>query len=114
MSMDNRQAALLVAMGLAGVGVLADYLLKLASNQPESVRSHWFWLGLVVYAAMAGGWVYVMRHLSFAQIGVVYSVSTVLLLTLVGTLVLKEPLRSHEMLGAAMAVGSLLLLARFG
>lgn len=112
--MDNRHTALLVAMFLAGVGVLADYLLKLASNQAHSMQSKWFWLGLVVYAGMAGGWVYVMRHLSFAQIGVVYSVSTVLLLTLVGTLVLKEPLRGHEVLGAGMAVGSLLLLARFG
>jgi small multidrug resistance pump len=112
--MDSRQAALLVAMSLAGVGVLADYLLKLASNQAHSIQSKWFWLGLIVYAGMAGGWVYVMRHLSFAQIGVVYSVSTVLLLTLVGTLVLEEPLRGREVLGAGMAVGSLLLLARFG
>jgi len=112
--MTPRQQALLVAILLAGVGVFADYLLKLASDQQESVQSKWFWSGLLVYAAMAGGWVYVMRHLSFAQIGVVYSVSTVLLLTLVGVVVLREPLRGHEVLGAAMAVGSLLLLARFG
>lgn len=112
--MEARHAALLVAIGLSAVGVLADYLLKLASNQAHSVGSKWFWLGLIVYAGMACGWVYVMRHLSFAQIGVVYSVSTVLMLTLVGVLVLKEPLRGHEVVGAGMAVGSLLLLARFG
>jgi drug/metabolite transporter (DMT)-like permease len=109
-----RQTAVLVAMLLSGVGVLADYLLKLASDRPQSVQSGWFWSGLLVYAGMAGGWVYVMRHLSFAQIGVVYSVSTVLLLTLVGTLVLHEPLRGREVLGAALAISSLLLLARFG
>jgi undecaprenyl phosphate-alpha-L-ara4N flippase subunit ArnF len=111
--MSDRHAALLIAAFLAGVGVFADYLLKLASSQPHSVQSRWFWSGLLVYAAMAGGWVYVMRHLSFAEIGVVYSVATVLLLTLVGTLVLGEPLRSHEVLGAGMAIGSLFLLARF-
>ena len=111
--MSARQQALLVAFVLAAVGVLADYFLKLASERTNSAQSKWFWLGLGVYALMAGGWVYVMRHLSFAQIGIVYSVSTVLLLTLVGTLVLKETLRMYEMLGAAMAVGSLLLLARF-
>ena len=94
--------------------MLADYFLKLASDQAQSAQSKWFWLGLIVYASMAGGWVYVMRHLSFAEIGIVYSVSTVLLLTLVGTLVLKETLRGHEVLGVAMAVGSVLLLARFG
>ena len=94
--------------------MLADYLLKRASNQAAERSVSLVLVGLFVYAGMAGGWVYVMRHLSFAQIGVVYSVSTVLLLTLVGTLVLKEPLRGHEVVGAAMAVGSLLLLARFG
>lgn len=111
--MSARHLALLVAVALAAVGVLADYFLKLASNQASSVHSRWFWLGLSVYALMAGGWVYVMRHLSFSEIGIVYSVATILLLTLVGTLVLKETLHGYEVLGAAMAVGSLLLLARF-
>jgi drug/metabolite transporter (DMT)-like permease len=107
------RTALLVAVALAGLGVFADYLLKLASDEAQSVRSHWFWAGLLVYAGMAAGWVYVMRHRSFAEIGVVYSVSTVLLLTLVGVAVLGEPLRRHEVLGAGMAIGSLFLLARF-
>jgi drug/metabolite transporter (DMT)-like permease len=111
--MSTRHIALLVAVGLAAVGVLADYFLKLASNQTVSVRSPWFWTGLGVYAAMAGGWVYVMRHLSFTEIGIVYSVATILLLTLVGTLVLGEGLRAHEVLGVVMAVGSLALLTRF-
>jgi small multidrug resistance pump len=111
--MTPRQTALLVAVGLAAIGVLADYFLKLASDQTASARSAWFWIGLAVYAGMAGGWVYVMRHLSFTEIGIVYSVSTILLLTLVGTLVLKEGLHTHEVLGVAMAFGSLILLARF-
>jgi drug/metabolite transporter (DMT)-like permease len=109
-----KHLALLVAIGLAGAGVLADYFLKLASERQSSVEAGWFWLGLGVYAAMAGGWVYVMRHLSFAEIGIVYSVTTVLLLTAVGVVVLRETLHGYEVLGAAMAVGSLLLLARFG
>lgn len=112
--MSAHRTALLVAIGLAALGVFADYLLKLASEHSQSVRTHWFWAGLFVYAGMAAGWVYVMRHLSFAEIGVVYSVATVLLLTLVGTAVLGEPLRRHEVLGAGMAIGSLFLLARFG
>jgi len=111
--MSTRHTALLVAIGLATLGLLADYFLKLASNHTVSVQSRWFWLGLIVYALMAGGWVYVMRHLSFSEIGIVYSVATILLLTLVGTLVLKETLHGYEFLGAAMAVGSLVLLARF-
>lgn len=112
--MSAKLLALLVAAGLAGLGVLADYFLKLASTREVSARSAWFWLGVGVYAAMAGGWVYVMRHLSFAEIGIVYSMTTVLLLTLVGVVVLKESLHGYEVLGASMALGSLLLLARFG
>jgi len=110
--MSSQQAALLAAVVLAAVGVLADYFLKIASERTNSAQSKWFWLGLSVYALTAGGWVYVMRHLSFAQIGIVYSVSTILLLIIVGTLVLKETLRLSEMLGVAMAVGALLLLGR--
>jgi len=112
--MSSQQAGLLIVFVLAAVGVLADYFLKLASERANSAQSQWFWLGLTVYALMAGGWVYVMRHLSFSQIGIVYSVSSILLLMLVGTLVLKETLHLSEILGAAMAVGALLLLARLG
>ena len=111
--MSSQQAGLLIVFVLAAVGVLADYFLKLASERANSAQSQWFWLGLTVYALMAGGWVYVMRYLSFAQIGIVYSISTVLLLIIVGTLVLKETLHLSEMLGVAMAVGALLLLGRF-
>jgi len=46
--------------------------------------------------------------------GIVYSVTSVLLLMLVGVVVRKETLHGYEMLGAAMAVCSLVLLARFG
>ena len=111
--MSPKHVALLVAAGLAGVGVLADFLLKLASQREISRHSVWFWLGISVYAGMGGGWVYVMRHLSFAELGIVYSVTTVLLLTVVGVVVLRETLHAYEMLGAAMAIGSLFLLARF-
>jgi drug/metabolite transporter (DMT)-like permease len=109
----ERQVALLLAAGLAGISVLADYLLKLASQQEQSASSHWFWLGITVYACMGVGWVAVMRQLSFTEIGIVYSVTSVLLLMLVGVVGLKETLHLHEILGAAMAVGSLFLLARF-
>ena len=111
--MEAKHVAMLLAAGLAAVGVLADYFLKLASAHQTMTRSAWFWLGACVYGGMGVGWVVVMRHLSFAQIGIVYSVTTVLLLTLVGVVVLKETLHGHEMLGVAMAVASLFLLARF-
>src|SRR5262249_37649739 len=95
------------------VGVVGDYLLKLASDRPNPLRSGWFYLGFAVYASTAFGWVFVMRHLKLATIGVVYSISMILLLTAVGTVAFKEPLKAQEVIGLLMAIGSLVLLVRF-
>jgi small multidrug resistance pump len=103
----------LVTLGFSAVGVLGDYLLKLASARANPLRSGWFYLGFAVYASTAFGWVYVMRHLKLATIGVVYSVSMILLLTAVGALAFRETLKPAEVVGIAMAVGSLILLVRF-
>ncbi|QDV39244.1 DMT family transporter [Tautonia plasticadhaerens] len=104
---------ILVTAGFSAVGVLGDYLLKLASEQDRPLRSGWFYVGFAVYASTAFGWVHVMRHLKLATIGVVYSVSMILLLTAVGALAFREPLKPPEIVGIALAVASLVLLMRF-
>ena len=104
---------ILITIGFSVVGVLGDYLLKLASAQKNPLRSGWFYVGFAVYASTAFGWVYVMRHLKLATIGVVYSVSMILLLTAIGALVFKESLNPYELDGMAMAIGSLVMLIRF-
>src|ERR1700761_5467662 len=104
---------ILVTIGFSAVGVLGDYLLKLASSQEHPLKSGWFYVGFAVYASTAFGWVYVMRHLKLATIGVVYSVSMILLLTAVGALGFRESLNGYEVAGLAMAIGSLVLLMRF-
>ncbi len=104
---------LLVTVAFSVVGVVGDYLLKLASEQKAPLRSGWFYVGFAVYASTAFGWVYVMRHLKLATIGAVYSVSMILLLTGVGVTAFRQPLNASEVAGLAMAVGSLILLMRF-
>ncbi|MDR3623463.1 MAG: transporter [Paludisphaera borealis] len=104
---------ILVTVGFSIVGVVGDYLLKLASSQKYPLRSGWFYVGFAVYASTAFGWVYVMRHLKLATIGVVYSVSMILLLTAIGAAGFKETLNAYEIAGLLMAVGSLILLMRF-
>ena len=104
---------ILVTVGFSIVGVLGDYLLKLASGQKDPLRSKWFYLGFAVYASTAFGWVYVMRHLKLATIGVVYSISMILLLTSIGALAFRETLNAYEVAGLVMAVASLILLVRF-
>jgi small multidrug resistance pump len=105
--------AIAVTIGFSVVGVLGDYLLKLASAHKEPLRSPWFYVGFAVYASTAFGWVFVMRHLKLATISVVYSVSMILLLTGIGSLVFREPLNDYEVVGLLMAIGALILLMRF-
>jgi drug/metabolite transporter (DMT)-like permease len=105
--------AVLVTIGFSAVGVLGDYLLKLASSREQPLRSRWFYLGFAVYASTAFGWVFVMRHLKLATIGVVYSVAMILLLTCVGVVGFHEPVNAYEAAGIALAIASLILLVRF-
>jgi multidrug transporter EmrE-like cation transporter len=103
----------LVTIGFSAIGVLGDYLLKLASVQKHPLRSGWFYVGFAVYSSTAFGWVYVMRHLKLATIGVVYSVSMILLLTGIGVIAFRESLSAYEVAGLVLAVTSLILLIRF-
>ena len=51
--------------------------------------------------------------LKLATIGVFYSVAMVVLLTAIGTIGFGERISAMEILGIAMGVGSLVILARF-
>jgi small multidrug resistance pump len=112
-AMGNTSLAILVTIVFSVIGVVGDYFLKLASAKDESLKSPAFYIGFLLYASTAFGWVFVMKHLKLATVGVLYSVSMVLLLTAVGVVAFKESLNGYEILGLVMAVGSLLLLTRF-
>lgn len=111
--MEKKSLAILITIGFSVLGVVGDYLLKLASSYKNPLNSRWFYIGFAVYASTAFGWVFVMRHLKLATIGVVYSISMILLLTGIGVVVFREPLNAYEVAGLAMAIGSLVLLVRF-
>ena len=111
--MENKTLAVLVTVAFSGVGVLGDYFLKLASEQPSSLRSAWFYVGFAIYASTAFGWVFVMKYLKLGTIGVVYSVSMVLLLTAIGVVGFRETLNAYEVVGLVLAIAALALLMRF-
>jgi small multidrug resistance pump len=112
-SMGTRTLAVLVTIAFSLIGVLGDYFLKLASAREQPLRTGWFYLGFALYASTAFGWVFVMKHLKLATIGVLYSVSLVLLLTAVGVVLFRESLSFLEVVGIVFAVISLVLLMRF-
>jgi len=72
-----------------------------------------FFIGLLILASTAFGWVYAMKHIKLATLGVVYSVSTVLLLAFVGVIFFQESLNPYEIGGIVLAVASLILLSAF-
>jgi drug/metabolite transporter (DMT)-like permease len=113
LTMGTRTIAVLVTIAFSVIGVLGDYFLKLASAREQPLRTGWFYLGFVLYASTAFGWVFVMKHLKLATISVLYSVSLVLLLTAIGVVLFRESLNYFEVIGIVLAVVSLVLLIRF-
>jgi small multidrug resistance pump len=112
-TMDKTTVAVLVTIAFSVVGVVGDYFLKLASTREQPLGTGWFYLGFVLYASTAFGWVFVMKHLKLATISVLYSVSLVLLLTAIGVVLFRESLNYFEVIGIVFAVVSLVLLMRF-
>ncbi len=111
--MNRTSIAIGVTLLFSLIGVCGDYFLKLASQERNSLKSPWFFVGFCLYASTAIGWVYVMKHLKLATVSVVYSVSMIVLLTGIGVVFFKESLSVYEIAGLAMAIGSLVLLTRF-
>jgi small multidrug resistance pump len=111
--MEKKWISMLLVIGFSAFGVLGDYLLKLSSEHKNPFKLGWFYLGFAVYASTAFGWVFVMRHLKLATIGVVYSISMILLLTTIGVAIFREPLGVYEIVGLFMAIAALVLLVKF-
>jgi small multidrug resistance pump len=108
-----RTLAVIVTAGLSLLAVIGDYFLKRASAAEAPFRTGTFIIGFVIYASTAFGTVFVFRHLKLATSGVVYAMCLVLMLTVLGVVGFRETLKPGEMLGIAMAIGSLVLLTRF-
>lgn len=111
--MSKNALAILVTIAFSLVGVLGDYFLKLASESEHALKTKWFYIGFIIYSSTAFGWVFVMKYLKLGTIGVVYSISMIVLLTAIGIIFFKETLNYYEIAGLLMAVGALVLLMRF-
>jgi drug/metabolite transporter (DMT)-like permease len=111
---SDKTIATLVAAAMSCFGILGDYFLKKASAEERPITTPTFLVGILLYASTAFAWVYLMRYLKLATIGVVYSVCMILMLTAMGVLFFEESLNRYEVAGIVLAIGSILLLSRFG
>jgi len=103
----------LLVIFLAGVGVLGDFFIKLAGNGTKYISWPYFIIGLLIYVLTAIGWFYVMKHMDLNILGIFYSLTTVILLFVIGTLFFKEHVNGYEMVGIILGIISIALLSRF-
>ena len=98
---------------LSLVGVVGDALLKYAGQGETYINVRWFVIGFVVYASTAVGWFYTLKHTKLASLGVIYALTTVIALTLIGVFYFKEKLNIWEIVGLFLAIISIVLLKKF-
>lgn len=98
---------------LATIVVIAgDYFIKLSADRGGALVSGHFLLGGSLYALSAVGWYLTLQNISLSQMGVGFSVLTLLSLCALGVVAFDEQLRPRDYLGIALAIVALLLMHR--
>ena len=109
--MTETRIALLIVLGFSALTVLADILIKKASDQNQ-LWSAFFVGGALIYGLSAFGWFYALRSLNLATLGGVYSLSTVILVALAGVFLFGEKLQVTEYAILIVAVIAIAVLWR--
>lgn len=92
--------------------LLGDYCIKLATHKDTGLYSPLFMVGAVFYGIPAVGWFFLMKSHSLAMVGVMYSASTLVLLTLMGFVVFKESLGWRELVGLSLAISAVIVMSQ--
>jgi small multidrug resistance pump len=108
----NKSQLVLLLIGISCLGVLADAVLKLASAEQNLLRSKWLLVGLSLSCGFAISWVFLMREMKLATAGIVYGVSSAVLLCVVGVVFFNERLSRSELAGIAAGAVAIVLLGR--
>lgn len=104
---------LLLIIGLAGIGVLGDFFIRISGDGPAYIDWKLFIIGFIIYALTAVGWFFAFKHVKVSTLGVYYALATVLFLVALGVFYFKESLNGYEVAGIAAAVAAIVLLGRF-
>ena len=109
--MTETRIALLIVLGFSFFTVVADVLIKKASDQNQ-LWSAFFLGGALIYGLSAFGWFYALRSLNLATLGGVYSLSTVIMVAFAGVVFFQERLQTVEIVVLVVAVISIITLWR--
>lgn len=110
--MGETKIAILIVLVFSALTVVADVLIKKASDQNQ-LWSIFFIGGALLYALSAFGWFYALRTLNLATLGGIYSLSTLILLVLAGVFFFQEKLSTLELSVLGIAIASIVILWRF-
>lgn len=111
--MDKLMVAILAGIGLSLITIVADVFIKNASLADGFSGWKILVLGALIYGITAFGWFFVMRGAKLSFLGVLYSVTVIVALTLVSVFYFKEKISGMEIFGIGLAISSLVILARF-
>ena len=103
--------AFIILATIIGVQISGDYYIKVASGRSDGILTSTMIIGATFYSATAFGWYFLMKTHSLAAIGVLYSASTILLLTALGYFVFKESIGLRDCLGITLAILSVLVMS---
>ena len=101
----------MVLAALAALSILGDYFIKLASARHVGMVSVEFMTGAALYGLTAIAWLYLMRMHSLAEIGVLYSASTLILLAGLGYFVFREGIGLRDLIGLSLAILSVAVMS---
>lgn len=109
--MTEPRIALLIVFVFSFLTVVADVLIKKASDQNQ-LWSVFFAGGALIYATSAFGWFYALRSLNLTTLGGVYSLTTVVLIAFAGVVFFQERLQTIEIIVLVVAIVSIIALWR--
>ncbi len=100
----------LITIGLTLILVIADFLIKKATLVKGNYSVLLMVIAVILYGLSPIGWYWVMTKYKLLSIGAIYSVLTVVLLTIIGLVFFNEKVSVREVIGLCLAVVSLILL----
>lgn len=92
------------------ITAVADYLLKVASITDSPSWMLTFIFGCALYAITAIGWFILMKSHSLAEIGIIYSAATIIILTVMGYLLFGETISNRTIAAVGAAVTSVIFI----
>ncbi len=107
--MSSEIIALAVVVIFSAIGVAGDSFINIAGNDQSRIKWAYFFVGFAIYAFTAFGWLFAMRHIKLATLGVYYSLTTIILLALVGNIFFREKLNAAEVIGILFAIVAMFL-----